>query len=292
MELTCRDCPRRCGADRTARAGYCGMTDTAEVAEIGGRPFVLHRFEEPVVSGTKGTAAIFFCGCNLGCVYCQNRRISFRGRGRMLDVDALARLIAEAARSGAHSVTLITAGHFIRPVSEALRLVRPDIEVPVVWNSGGYESPESIDRLAGLVDVFLPDFKYLDPDRAARYSHAPDYGQTAVACIRRMTGLAPEPVIENGILSKGVLIRHLVLPGGRRDGENIMRCIADKFPRALVSIMRQYTPAFCPDAYPELKRKVTSFEYDSVVNAAADAGLKGFMQGMESADARYTPDFD
>ena len=158
MELTCRDCPRRCGADRTARAGYGGWTDTAEVAEIGGRPFVLHRFEEPVVSGTKGTAAIFFCGCNLGCVYCQNRRISFRGRGRMLDVDALARLIAEAARSGAHSVSLITAGHFIRPVSEALRLVRPDIEVPVVWNSGGYESPESLDRLAGLVDVFLPDF--------------------------------------------------------------------------------------------------------------------------------------
>ena len=292
MELTCRDCPRRCNADRAARAGYCGMTDAAEVADIGGQPFVLHRFEEPVISGTRGTAAIFFCGCNLGCVYCQNRRISFRGRGRVLDVEALARLVSEAARSGAHSVSLITAGHFIRPVSEALRLVRPQLKVPVVWNSGGYESPEAIDRLAGLVDVFLPDFKYLDPARAARYSHAPDYGKTAAACIRRMTELVPEPVIENGILRKGVLIRHLVLPGGRRDGENVMRYIAAHFPRALVSVMRQYTPEFCPDAYPELKRKVTSFEYDSVVNAAADAGLKGFMQGRESADTRYTPDFD
>lgn len=291
MELTCNDCPRRCGADRTKRGGVCGMGEEAEVARIDGRPFMLHRFEEPVISGDTGTAAIFFCGCSLGCVYCQNGTISRRGRGVTFSVDELAELLVTAAGAGGRTLSLITAGHFIRPVAAALALARPDIHIPVVYNSSGYELPESIDRLAGLVDVFLPDFKYMDAARAARYSAAPDYPERAIAAIRRMVELQPEPVIADGILRKGVLIRHLVLPGGRKDSAAVLTAIRERFPAALVSIMRQYTPAFCPDEYPELRRTVTSFEYESTVALAARLGLNGFRQDKDSADTKYTPDF-
>ena len=268
------------------------MGESAEVAVIGSSPFMLHKFEEPVVSGVNGTAAIFFCGCNLGCVYCQNSAVSRKGRGKELSESELADLFVQASGSGAHTLSLITGGHFVRQTAAALKRAKPFIKVPVVWNSGGYELPASVELLEGLVDVFLPDFKYLNRARAARYSGAPDYGQRATECIRKMTELAPQAVISDGIIQKGVIIRHLVMPGGRADGINIMNCIKDNFPDALVSVMRQYTPEFCPEAFPEIKRKVTSFEYDSVVEAALRAGLKGFMQQKGCENSSYTPDFD
>ena len=292
MELKCADCPRNCRADRTRHAGYCRAGETAEIAAVDGQPYMIHMFEEPVVSGTRGTAAVFFRGCNLGCVYCQNRDISQPGQGVPYSVDGLADLFLRAAGSGAHSLSLITAAHYIRPVVAALEKVRTRLPVPVVYNTSGYEKVEAIRRLDGLVDVYLPDFKYLDRERAARYSAAPDYGTVAQNAIAEMVRQAPTPALENGILQKGVLIRHLVLPGGRADGVAIMRLIAEKFPTALVSIMRQYTPAFCREGYPELARRVTSYEYESVVRAAEDCGLNGFTQGRESADTKFTPKFD
>ena len=292
MELKCVDCPRDCRADRTRRAGYCRAGAAAEIAAVNGQPYMIHRFEEPIISGVRGTAAVFFRGCNLGCVYCQNRDISGPGEGTVYSVNELADMFLRAAESGAHSLSLITAAHYIRPVVAALEKIKARLPVPVVYNSSGYEKAEAIRRLDGLTDVYLPDFKYMDSARAARYSAAPDYGTVAVNAIAEMARQSPTPVIRDGVLQKGVLIRHLVLPGGRADGAAIMRTIAEKFPTALVSIMRQYTPAFCREGYPELNRRVTSYEYESVVRAASDCGLQGFTQGRESADTKFTPRFD
>lgn len=252
---------------------------------------MVHRYEEPIVSGTRGSGAIFFAGCNLGCVYCQNRSISRGSSARVeLDDDALADLMLSAAAVG-DTLSLVTAAHFVPPVARALQKVRGRLGVPVVYNSSGYESVESLRLLDGLIDVYLPDYKHTDSARAARYSGAADYPQTARAAIDEMYRQAGKPIVENGILTRGLLIRHLVLPNGRQEGIEVMRSIAARWPDALVSVMRQYTPQFCPDAYPEIKRRVTTFEYRSVVDAAADLGLNGFMQEKGCETAAFTPDF-
>lgn len=289
--MTCARCPRRCGVDRDRSPGFCGETNAVRVALVDGQPYMLHRFEEPVISGTRGSGAVFFSGCNLRCVYCQNAAIS-RGQGETvtLSVDELAELFERAAAAG-DSLSLVTAAHFVDVVAAALKTVKPRLRVPVVYNSSGYESVDGLRLLDGLVDVYLPDCKHVDPARAARYAGAPDYPQTALAAIAEMVRQAGEPVVENGIMQKGVLIRHLVLPNGRKESIDVMRTLAARFPTALVSVMRQYTPAFCPEGYPEIGRKVTSFEYASVVNVAAELGLHGFMQEKGCATQAFTPHF-
>lgn len=289
--MICTLCPRKCGVDRERGAGFCGKGETAEVARIDGELFMRHRFEEPVISGKRGSGAIFFSGCNLRCVYCQNKAVSRGGGGTRLTVERLAALMLAAA-DGADTLSLVTAGHFARPVAEALRKAKPRLTIPVVYNSSGYELPETLRLFEGLIDVYLPDFKYLDSERAERYSGASDYPSAAAAAIGEMTRQTGEAAFRGGIMTRGVLIRHLVLPGGRREGMEIMRTVAARFPSAYVSVMRQYTPEFCPETSGELKRRVTSFEYDSVVFEAARLGLKGFMQQKGCAEASFTPNFD
>lgn len=283
----CTICPRRCGVDRTKAKGACGEGSTMRIAKA-----MLHFFEEPPVSGTRGSGALFFYGCNLGCGYCQNAPISQGGgSGGETSVPQLCEIMLDLQEKGAHNLNLVTAVHFAPLVAEALRLVKPQLKIPVVYNSSGYECPETLALFDGLVDIYLPDFKYADADAAKRYSKAADYPTVCERAIAEMVRQVGEYREEGGLLQKGVLIRHLVLPGLSRDGVRIMETIAQKFPLARVSVMRQYTPDFNKTGDPRLDRPVTSFEYNRVVNAAQSLGLQGFMQDASAVSTKFTPDF-
>lgn len=247
-----------------------------------------HYFEEPCISGTNGSGAIFFSGCNLRCCYCQNRPISHGLKGEDYTVERLADEIYTLQKSGVHNINLVTAAHIVDLVASALKSVKPHLAVPIVYNSSGYEG--DISCLDGLVDVYLPDFKYYDGTLAARYSLAPDYPEVAQRTIMEMVRQVGAVKMEDGLIKKGVIIRHLVLPGCRHDSIRIMEYIGANFPDAYVSIMSQFTPQFNV-GHSELNRKVTSFEYNSVVDYAAKLGLRGFMQGRTSADKAFTPEF-
>lgn len=248
-----------------------------------------HFFEEPCISGTLGSGAVFFSGCNLRCCYCQNMPVSHGCKGEIYSESRLADEILKLQDSGVHNVDFITAAHIVPEAASVLRRVKPFLKIPVIYNSSGYEG--DIHELNGLVDVYLPDFKYFDGALAAKYSKAPDYPEAAKRTIAAMTEQVGEPVFENGLIKKGVIIRHLVLPGCRKDSMLVLDYIKRHFPSALVSIMSQYTPSFNRGP-KELDRKVTSFEYNSVVDYAARLGLRGFMQDRSSATDSFTPDFD
>ena len=276
----CNKCPRGCNLGNGV--GFCGVKGI-KVAKI-----MKHYYEEPIISGTNGSGAIFFSGCNLRCCYCQNMPISHGLKGEYYTQEQLAEEIIKLQKSGVHNINLVTAAHLTAEVAEVLKIVKPELNIPVIYNSSGYEG--DLEALNGLVDVYLPDFKYFDPILAEKYSHAPDYPEVAKKAIAQMIEQVGDVVIDNGLIKKGVVIRHLVLPGHRADSIKIMEYINEHFPSAYVSVMSQFTPQF--NVGPsELNRKVTSFEYNSVVDAAAKLGLKGFMQDRTSADTVYTPDF-
>lgn len=284
----CTLCPRRCGIDRTQRAGVCGEKNKMRIAKA-----MLHFFEEPPISGTRGSGAVFFCGCNLKCGYCQNAPISHDGAKGVGETtpEELGKIMLSLQEQGAHNIDLVTATHFAPLAAEALAAVKPRLNIPVVYNSSGYELPETLALFDGLVDVYLPDFKYASAEAAKRYSAAEDYPRIAERAIAEMVRQVGEYREENGLVKSGVIIRHLVLPNHSRDGEEVMRIVAEKFPQARVSVMRQYTPAFNKTGDPCLDRPVTSLEYNRVVNAALDCGLQGFMQSAQSVSTRFTPDF-
>lgn len=283
----CSICPRRCGADRSADKGFCGGgAEDFKVAKV-----MVHRGEEPVIGGTRGSGAVFFSGCNLRCVYCQNAEISRGGKGEALSFFDLERAVFSLADKGVHNIDFITAAHYAPALAKFLEKNKSRIGVPVVYNSGGYESVETLKMLDGLIDIYLPDFKYADNSLAQRYSSAPDYRETAEAAIAEMLRQRGKAVIKDGIMQSGVIIRHLVLPSARRNGIDVMRIVAEKFGDALVSIMRQYTPSFNSSDFAELGRKITSFEYDSVVKEARLLGLDGFIQLKGCETAALTPDF-
>lgn len=283
----CFLCPRRCGADRDKISGFCGGGNRLKIAKI-----MVHYGEEPVISGTRGSGAVFFSGCNLRCVYCQNTPISKDGRGKFFTEAEFTDAVLALCDKGVHNIDLITAGHYVSLLAPLLEKLKPRINVPVIYNSSGYEYASALKMLDGLVDVYLPDFKYYDDNLAAKYSAAPDYRETAEKAVEEMLRQCGKPIVENGIIKRGVIIRHLVLPGSRSDSINVIRLIAEKFGDAAVSIMRQYTPVFNRSQFSELNRSITSFEYDSVVKEAVKCGLKGFTQikGCETKD--YTPDFN
>lgn len=276
----CTKCPRGCKINNGV--GFCGVKGL-KVAKI-----MKHYYEEPCISGTNGSGAIFFSGCNLRCCYCQNMPISHGLKGEEFTVDRLAEEILSLQNSGVHNINLVTAAHFITEIAEVLKIVRPQLTIPVVYNSSGYEG--NIEPLSGLIDVYLPDFKYMDSALSKRYSLAPDYPEVTKRTITDMIEQVGDVVIKDGLIEKGVIIRHLVLPGHRHDSIKILDYIAEHFPKAYVSIMSQFTPQF--NVGPnELNRKVTAFEYNSVVNHAAELGLNGFMQDRTSATADFTPSF-
>lgn len=291
----CLLCPRKCGVDRTVARGACGMPDEIVVARA-----ALHPFEEPPISGTQGSGTVFFTGCALGCIFCQNRALSAKNstppKGKILDERALADLFLRLADAGAHNINLVTASHYTDRVARALASVRAALKIPVVWNSSGYERVETLRMLGGLVDVYLPDFKYAAPEVARAYANAPDYAEVATAALAEMhRQVGAVRFDSNGLLTRGTVVRHLVLPGTRQDSVDVLHRIAQTVPvqEIRLSLMRQYTPDFTPaDAPKQLHRRVTSFEYDAVLQTAIELGFEGYFQQKESASAAFTPDFD
>lgn len=255
-------------------------------------------WEEPIISGSRGSGTIFFAGCNLRCVYCQNYEVSHNAKGREMTVKDLAERMLELQRQGAHNINLVTPSHYAAQVVEALGRVKKQLYVPVVYNCGGYESVETIDALAGLVDIYMPDLKYFSPKISLEYSGAKDYFKVAKPAILRMQQQVGAPLVdsESGIMVKGVLVRHLVLPGCRKDSIAIMEQLSTMFTPDdfLLSLMSQYTPDFVPEDCPHenLRRRITSLEYESVVREVEKYGFRGFVQQRTSASAAYTPTFE
>ena len=290
--MACFLCPRRCGADREGGdVGVCGMSDKIMIARA-----APHMWEEPTISGSRGSGTVFFSGCPLKCVFCQNRVLSVQGYGKAVSGEELERVILRLAEQGVHNINLVTPTHFSDKLIPVLRRVRQKIDIPIVYNCGGYESVEALKNLEGLIDIYLPDFKYASSELAAQYSGAPDYPQVAVAALGEMyRQVGGAEFDEEGLMRRGVMVRHLVLPGCRQDSAAVLRKIADTVPveQVKLSIMRQYTPEFVDaEKFPRLARRLTSFEYDFVVKEAARLGFDGFTQQKESATAAYTPNFD
>ena len=259
---------------------------------------MLHKYEEPCISGEdreRGSGAIFFSGCNLRCVYCQNSAISrSAASGEVYTPEMLADEMLRLEDVGAYNINLVTPTHYIPQIIAALDIAKRRLKVPVVFNTGGYERAEVIRALDGYADIFLTDFKYGSAEPAKKYSAAEDYPEVAAKALGEMYRITGEVQMdENGMMRRGVIIRHLVLPGGRRDSVKALEKAAQTVDasKVLLSLMRQYTPEFAPETVKELKRRVTSFEYDFVLNAALELGFDGFMQGRESAKTIYTPDF-
>ncbi len=286
----CQLCPRHCSVDRTEAVGACGMAAQLVVSRA-----APHMWEEPPISGTNGSGTIFFAGCNLRCVFCQNRVISHEKKGETVTEDDLVRMIFDLEEQGVHNINLVTPTHYAEKIRRVLEKIKPRLQIPVVWNSSAYESVETLRILEGLVDIYLPDFKYASGDLAARYSGAPDYPAVAVAAITEMYRQVGDVALDaEGLMTHGLLIRHLVLPGHRADSVAVMRRIAELFPAAgiRVSVMRQYTPDFAMDTpYPNLHRRVTDFEYTTVTDEVSRLGLLGYAQGKEAANRLFTPHF-
>lgn len=283
----CTLCPRRCGADRTKQPGLCGGRDGIRVARA-----ALHMWEEPCISGTRGSGTVFFSGCPLHCCFCQNAVISAENRGADITPERLCAIFLELQAQGAHNINLVTPGHELPWIAEALRLAKPQLHIPVVCNTGGYELPQTLAMLRGLADIYLPDFKFYDPETAQRYAGAPDYPEAAEAALCEMLRQTGPPVMEDGLLKKGCIVRHLVLPGHRHESIALLRHLAERFgtDSFLLSLMAQYTPMGEPP-YPELRRRITKMEYNSVADAALALGFEGYFQEKSAADSSYTPDF-
>lgn len=293
----CMLCPRLCGADREiGERGVCGQDGQIRVARAS-----LHLFEEPPISGKRGSGTVFFVGCSLRCVFCQNREISRAEEvGRVFSVGGLAELFLSLQERGAHNINLVTPTHFSDQIVRALDSVRHKLTIPVIYNSSGYERVESLRALEGLVDVYLPDFKYMDPALSGRLSAAPDYAAVASQALCEMARQVGTPILETdresgcSLMRRGMIVRHLVLPGCRKDSMAVLSHLAALLPKDsfLISLMSQYTPEFASDcADKNLHRRLTRFEYESVVSHAAALGLDGFTQELASASSCFTPDF-
>ncbi|MBO4398992.1 MAG: radical SAM protein [Lachnospiraceae bacterium] len=291
-ETGCRLCPRQCGADRAHGAkGICGSTDTVRVARA-----ALHMWEEPCISGEAGSGAVFFAGCPLHCIFCQNRAISGGDAGKEVSKERLSQIFLELQAQGAANVNLVTAGHHAFFVSEALREAkRQGLAIPVVWNSGGYESVETLERIADVVDIWLPDMKYRYAETAAAFSRAADYPEVAERIVAFMVKAAGKPVFdEKGYMKRGVIVRHLVLPGHAEEAKEIVGYLYRTYKDDIyLSILNQYTPPKEKLPYPELNRRLTTYEYNKVVDFALSLGVENaFVQERSAAGEDYVPAFN
>ncbi|MGI6260776.1 MAG: 4Fe-4S cluster-binding domain-containing protein [Acutalibacteraceae bacterium] len=287
MIQSCHLCPRHCAVQRTADAGsgVCKMGSAAVVARA-----ALHFWEEPCISGERGSGAIFFSGCNLHCAFCQNDSISRQNFGRRISSFELSDIFRSLVEQGAENINLVTATHFIPAVLEALKQYRPP--VPIVYNCGGYESTETLRSLEGFVDIYLPDFKYALTEPAKRYSAAPDYPETAKAALLEMHRQQPACFYdERGMLQKGMIVRHLILPGNTRNSIAALEWLAKALPGVPVSLMAQYLPCGSAAEFPEINRRITRREYEKVLDRLFTLGLDGFVQERSSAKKNYIPSF-
>ena len=286
-EFVCRLCPRNCGALRgeTGR-GRCGMGAEPRIARA-----APHFDEEPVISGTRGAGTVFFSGCSLQCCFCQNYALSHEGFGKNVSVSRLREIYFELIEQGVHNIDLVNPTHFANAIYESLEGGLP---VPVVWNSGGYEKVETLRRFEGRVQVYLPDLKYIRPDSARKYSGAADYFEYAAPAIKEMlrqTG--PVELDDDGVIRRGTIIRHLILPGCAEESVQILDYIHDELPGAWVSLMAQYLPFGDAAGVDELGRRLTQEEYDRVADHLLEIGMEdGFIQELSSSDEKYIPRFD
>lgn len=290
---SCVLCPRSCRADRlSGRTGYCGQTADLTAARAS-----LHMWEEPCISGKEGSGTVFFSGCNLRCVFCQNHDIALGKTGRRISIAHLARIFLKLQAQGANNINLVTPTHFIPQICEALRLAKQaGLTLPIVYNTGSYESVPALQLLEGLVDIYLPDMKYFSPELSEKYSHAADYFPRACEALAEMYRQVGAPVFdsETGMMKRGVIVRHLVLPGQTKDSKKILRYLHTAYGNEIyISIMNQYTPLSHVEAFPELNRRVTEEEYQNVLKFALAIGIEnGFLQEGEAASESFIPAFD
>lgn len=282
--MDCNLCPNACNAERSASAGVCGVSDKLKIAK-----YYLHPFEEPVLSGKRGSGTVFFCGCSLRCAFCQNYEVSRALRGKEISVRELADIFAELEGRGAHNINLVTPTHYVRSVVQALNLYRPHI--PVVWNTHGYETEETLRFVAPYVDVYLTDVKFFSPETAKRYCGRENYFAYASRAAEIM---CEKPLVfEDGMMVSGTIVRHLVLPQNVGDTLKILDWFAPLKDKAYLSLMSQYTPFGKIGALPELQRKITKREYKKALDHALSLGIENiFVQKTASSGEKYIPEWD
>ena len=297
MGSKCTLCPRNCSVDRKeGKMGYCGQTDKLYVARA-----ALHMWEEPCISGKEGSGTVFFCGCPLRCIFCQNHVIALGKEktgekiGKEITIKRLKEIFLELQEKGANNINLVTGTHYIPQIAEVLRLAKAEgLVIPIVYNTGGYEKKESLRMLEGLVDIYLPDMKYVSGELSKEYSNAPDYFEVASIALEEMVRQVGEPEFDDrGYIKKGVIVRHLVLPGSTKDSKAVLEYLWNTYGNKIyISIMNQYTPMEQIKNHPLLSRKVTKREYQKVVDYALSLGWEnGFIQEGETAKESFIPGF-
>lgn len=283
----CNQCPRRCGADRDIKTGVCSVNTGYKVARA-----ALHYWEEPCISGEKGSGTVFFSGCSLKCVYCQNYRISSECYGKEITEDRLIEIFRELEARGANNINLVNPTHYTVQLASTLSKYKPS--VPVVYNTGGYDSVESLKMLDGLVDIYLTDMKYVSPSVSLKYSKAADYFDVCSAAVREMKRQQGTDVFENGLMKNGLIIRHLVLPGNVSQAMRTLDWIKDNLPiDTVISLMGQYMPCAKAAEYPTINRKLSEREYNLVLEYAEKLGFENvYIQELDSSSEEFVPDFD
>ncbi len=287
IDLLCNLCPRNCNIDRKENTGFCKSHLNPKIARI-----APHFWEEPCISGTKGSGTVFFSGCTLKCVFCQNYEISALNQGKEISPYRLSEEYRKLEQLGVHNINLVSACHYIPAVLESFEIYKPNI--PIVYNSGGYEKVETLKMLEGIVDIYLPDFKYSDDTLAKEYSFAPNYVATTKLAIDEMLRQAGAPVFDdNGIIKKGVIVRHLILPNHTKNSIGVLEILKENYNnKILVSLMGQYVPHGKAMDFEKLSRKITKREYKKVSDKLIELELDGFMQELTSADEKYIPTWD
>lgn len=293
--MKCDLCPRKCLVDRKkGEKGICGQTENLKVARA-----ALHFWEEPCISGDAGSGAVFFSGCPLHCVFCQNENIANGTVGKEISLERLVDIFLELQEKRANNINLVTPGHFVPQIVKALDQARKEgLTLPVVYNTSSYETVDTIKMLEGYVDIYLPDFKYMSPGLSKKYSHAPDYAEVAKAVIAEMVRQTGKAVFVNGdednLILRGTIVRHLTLPGCMEDSMQILKYLHETYGDTIyISIMNQFTPLSNLEKYPELNRKITDEEYETLVDYAIDIGIEnGFVQEGDTAEESFIPAFD
>ena len=288
--MKCMLCPRKCGVDRSINKGYCGERDIIKAARAS-----LHMWEEPCISGDEGSGTVFFSGCSLKCVYCQNKSISIGKVGKEISAERLSDIFLELQQKKANNINLVTGDHFIPQIVDAIKLAKSKgLSIPIVFNTSSYVTSEALEMLKGYVDIYLADFKYISEETAKKYSDAPDYPKIAKIAIEQMVEQIGVPVYDRrGMMEKGVIVRHMILPGYVLEAQEIIKYIFKKFDnKVILSIMNQYTPIDM-EAFPEINRKVTEEEYNEVIDYAVSIGVEeAFVQEEGTQSESFIPEFD
>ncbi len=287
--MNCNLCPRKCNAARSESqniGGFCKAPLLPKIARA-----ALHFWEEPCISGSKGSGTVFFSGCSLNCVYCQNHDVSRNIIGKTISYERLAEIFKELENSGAHNINLVTPSHYVYAIKKALDIYRPNI--PIIYNSGGYDSVDTLKFLEGYIDIYLMDFKYIKEDKAQKYSGAKNYPIVAIDAIKETYRQVGGCDFSDNIMKKGLIIRHLLLPQGTNDAISIFNWVKENTPNAYFSIMSQYTPMSACENYPEINRKITKREYEKVISAICESNFKNcYIQEKASSSTEYIPKFN